>query len=78
MFGAKPKWTRNLQIWGEARVVTVGMDSKTSNKGARMMFVRYGERKHHSIRMWDPSTMRVEVTWDVIWLKHINYQPNDV
>jgi hypothetical protein len=46
MFGAKPKWTRNLQIWGEARVVTVGMDSKTSNKGARMMFVRYGERKH--------------------------------
>ena len=23
MFGANPKWTKNLQVWGEGRVVTV-------------------------------------------------------
>ena len=45
MFGANPKWTEYLLIWGEAGVVTAGKDSKTGNKGATMMFIRYGERK---------------------------------
>ena len=39
MFGANPKWTRNLHLWGEAKVVTVGKDSKTGDKGATMVFM---------------------------------------
>jgi len=34
IFGANPKWTRNLQIWGEARVMTDGNESKTGDKVA--------------------------------------------
>ena len=42
------------------------------------MFVGYGEHKSDCVRMWDPSTMRVVVTRDVIWLKQLNFQPDDV
>jgi hypothetical protein len=69
MFGANPKWTKNLRVWGEGGVVTVGKDSKTGDKGTFMMFVRYDELKRESVGMWDPSTMRVVVTRDIIWLK---------
>ena len=41
MFGVNPKWTRNLCIWEEAGVRTVGKDCKTGDKGATMMLVGY-------------------------------------
>jgi hypothetical protein len=34
MFGAHPKWSRNLCIWGKVGVMTEGKDSKTGTKGA--------------------------------------------
>jgi hypothetical protein len=43
MFGASPKWTKNLCIWGKAEVVTVKKDAKTGDKGVAMMFVGYDE-----------------------------------
>ena len=43
MFGANPKWTKNLQVWGEGGVITVRKDSKTGDKGTCMMFVGYGK-----------------------------------
>ena len=43
MFGANPKRTTNLRVWGEGAIVTVGKDSKTGNKGTRMMFVGYAK-----------------------------------
>ena len=32
MFGAIPKWTANLHVWGEGAIVTVGKDSKLATK----------------------------------------------
>ena len=42
------------------------------------MFVGYSEQDCDSVRMWDPSTMRVVVMRDVIWLKKMHFQPDDV
>jgi hypothetical protein len=42
------------------------------------MFVRYGEHESNSVRMWDPSIMRFVVMRDVIWLKRLHFQPDDV
>ena len=78
MFGANPKWTKNLLVWGEGGVVTVGKDSKIGDKGTCMMFVGYAERKSNSVRMWDPSAMRVVVTQDIILLKRLYFQPDNV
>ncbi len=46
----------------------MGKDSKTGNKGTRMMFVRYGDCESDSVCMWDPIIMEVVVMQDVIWL----------
>ena len=43
-----------------------------------MMFVGYTEHESDSVCMWDPSTMRVVVTRDVIWLKQLHFQTDDV
>ena len=43
-----------------------------------MMFVGYAEQESESVRMWDPSTKRVVVMHDVVWLKRLYFQPNDV
>ena len=51
-----------------------GKNSKTGDKGTMKMFIGYGERESDSIRLWDPSTERVVVMRDVIWLKHVFYQ----
>ena len=53
MFSVNPKWTRNLQVWGEAGVMTVRKDSKTGDKGTKMMFIGYGEHESDSVCMWN-------------------------
>ncbi len=78
MFGVNPKWTRNLQLWGDARAVTVGNNSKTGDKGTMMIFAEHRECKSDSVRTWDPQTMRAVVMQDVIQLKHMHYHPNNV
>jgi hypothetical protein len=66
MFGANPSWSNRLRVWGEARVVAEGKDSKTGDRGATMMFVGYAERESDSMRVWDMLTSRVIVSHDVI------------
>ncbi len=43
-----------------------------------MMFVGYAEQESDSVHMWDPSTMRLVVMHDVIWLKKLHFQPDDM
>ena len=78
MFSVNLKWTKNLPVWGEGRFTTVGKDSKTRDKGTHTLFVRSSEHKSSSVHMWDPTTMRVVVARDVIWLKRLHFQPDDV
>jgi hypothetical protein len=66
LFGANPRWSNILQVWGEAGVVTEGKESKTGDRGATMMFVGYAKRESDSVQMW---TSRVVVSCDIIWLK---------
>ena len=54
MFGVNSKWSTNLHIWGKGGLVTVGKDTKTGNKGTKMMFVGYGKHESDSVCMWDP------------------------
>ena len=42
------------------------------------MFVGYAEQESNSVHMWDPLTMRVLVTSDVIWLKKLYYETDDM
>ena len=42
------------------------------------MFVGYAEQESDSVHMWDPSTMRIVVTHDVIWLEKLYFQPDDM
>lgn len=49
MFGVNLKWTRILQMQGEAGVITVRKDSKTGNYGA-MMFIGYKKSENDSIK----------------------------
>ena len=50
MFGANPTWSKRLHVWGKARVVAEGEDSKTGNRGATMMFVGFAECKSDSVQ----------------------------
>ena len=43
-----------------------------------MMFIGYTEQESDSVHMWDPSTMRVAVMGDFIWLKKLHFQPDDI
>ena len=74
MFGANPSWDQKLCVWGEARVMAEGKDSKTGNRGATMMFLGYAEHESDSVRMWDIHTSRVVVSRDVIWLKRMFFK----
>ena len=75
VYGANPRWACNLHTWGEAGVVKIGKNSKTGDRGTTMMFVGYPiDRESDSVRMWDPSTNRVVVTRDVIWLQQMHFE----
>jgi len=77
MFGANHKWSRNLDLWGKAGVITAGKDFKTCDKGSTMMFAGYDKQESDSIRMWGQQTVQVIVTQDVIRLKGMHFQPLD-
>ena len=68
MFGVNPECTRNLYLWEEARVMTVGNDSKTGDKGATMMLVGYSKQESYCIGMWGMQTARGVETHDIICL----------
>ena len=44
-----------------------------------MMFIGYPpNRESDSVRMWNPSTNRVMVTRDILWLKQMLYEPENM
>ena len=78
IYGSNPRWTKNLQTFGEAGVVKEGKDGKTGNRGIAMVFCGYPyNRESDSMRMWNPGTNRVVTTSDVIWLKRMYYERSD-
>jgi uncharacterized protein YaeQ len=77
MFGEDLKQSRNLDLWGEAGVITARKHFKTCDKGSTMMFVGYSNQESDSIQMWDQQTVRVIVTHDAIRLEGMYFQPLD-
>ena len=79
MFDENPRWSRNLHTWGEAGIVKIRKDGKMDDLREQMMFVVYPpNRESDSLRMWNPSTNRVVVTRDIIWLKRMFYEPENM
>jgi hypothetical protein len=67
-----PKWTQYARTWGEAGTVKVKNKGtpKIANRGIQCMFVSYAkEHTGDTYEMWNPSTGRIHVIRDVIWLK---------
>ena len=72
-----PKWTRALRTWGEAGVVKLKSSTspKMANKGLTCVFVGYAiDHAEGVYRMWNPTTGRIHVSRDVVWLKRMYYQ----
>ena len=73
-YGENQKWVQHLKTWGEAGTVKIATDttSKLEKIGVQCMFVGYAKDHAGDVyRMWDPTTNRVHVTRDVIWLKRM-------
>jgi hypothetical protein len=55
-----PKWTKNLQIFGEAGTVKDGKKGKVLNRGPTMMFVGYSEDHAENVfQMFNPEISRM-------------------
>ena len=79
MFGKNPNWAKDLHTWGEAGVIKEGKDRKTVDCGELMMFVGYpSNRESDSVRMWNPTTNRIVTTRDVIWLKQMFFESDNL
>ena len=79
--GELPKFTAALRTWGEAGVVKV--KTKTSpkmvNRGTTCMFVGYAVNHSDGVyRIWNSDTNRILISRDVVWLKRMFYQKDDV
>ena len=77
--GSLPRWVSYLRTLGEARVVK--LKTKTTAKlvhnGVTCMFVGYTLSHEGNVyRMWDPSTRRIHVSRDIIWLKRMLFENN--
>ena len=63
VYGKLHKWSKNLRTFGETGVVKDGKDSKTEDRGIKMMFVGFPfNRETDSIRMWNPGTNQVNTS----------------
>jgi hypothetical protein len=55
-----PKWTKNLQTFGESGIVKDGKKGKVLARGITMMFVGYSENHAEMVfRMYHPETSRI-------------------
>ena len=72
--GGNPEFSRFLRVWGEAGTVKLrtSMTPKIEDRGMQCMMVGYAlNHPGDTYRMWDPSTGRVHVTRDIIWLRRM-------
>lgn len=72
--GKIPAFAKHLRTWGEAGTVKVKTSTspKLHDKGVHCMFVGYAtDHSGDTYRMYDPTTNRVRITRDVIWLQRM-------
>jgi hypothetical protein len=62
-----PKFVKHLRTFGKAGIVKNTKDGKVGNRGITMMFVGYSST-HAGYRMYNPVTLQVSETQDIIWL----------
>jgi hypothetical protein len=79
--GENPEFAKYLRVWGEAG--TVKTKTKTTPKlfdrGVHCMMVGYAlNHAGDTYRMWDMKTNRVHETRDVIWLKRMYFDKEEV
>eukprot|EP00797_Seminavis_robusta_P025408 Sro4424_g353970.1 Retrotransposon protein (325) ;mRNA; r:373-1349 len=77
VFGENPPYAGYLKTWGEAGTVTITskLQPKGKDRGAVCMFVGYpNAHAGDCYKMWDPSTRRVHVSRDVVWLHRMYYK----
>ena len=75
--GKIPNFVKHLRTWGEAGTVKIKDKStpKVADRGIQCMFVGYAlDHAPDCYRMWNPSTNRLMITRDIIWLQRMFYQ----
>jgi hypothetical protein len=71
-----PDFTEHLRTWGEVGTVKVKTSAtpKIGDRGIQCMFVGYSlDHTADCYEMWNPTTLRVHQTRDVIWLNQMHY-----
>jgi hypothetical protein len=71
-----PKFASHLRTWGEAGTVTIRHKMQPKIEDCRITCVFVGYAVNHEgdcYLMWNPTTMRVFTTRDVIWLNRFYY-----
>jgi hypothetical protein len=64
-----PKFVKHLRTFGEAGIVKNMKDGKVGDRGITMMFVGYlSAHDGNCYRMYNPVTLQVSETRDIIWL----------
>jgi hypothetical protein len=74
--GKNPEFSQYLRTWGEVGMVKVKTDAtpRIGDRGVKCMFVGYSlDHTADCYEMWDPATLRVNQTRDVIWLNRMYY-----
>ena len=79
--GQLPKFSAHVRNWGEAGIVKIASDmsSKLQERGTICMFIGYcDDHGSDAYEMFNPKTKRYYKTRDVIWLKRMFYNDNNV
>jgi hypothetical protein len=74
--GNNPEFSEYLRTWGEVGTVKIKTNAtpRIGDRGIQCMFVGYSlDHTADCYGMWDPATLRVHQTRDVIWLNHMYY-----
>ena len=76
--GKFPCFAHHLRTWGEAGTVKTitGKVFKVLDRGVQCMLVGYALNHDGNVYpMWNPSTNRVLISRDIIWLKRMYFEP---
>jgi hypothetical protein len=81
--GQVPKYLNNLRTWREAGTVKLSTRSHTKldHGGCSCIFVGYSTATAHAddtYCTWDPSSRRVNITRDIIWLNIMLFDQSDI
>ncbi len=72
-----PKWTKNLCLFGEARVVKIGKDGKLLDSGVTCTYVNYANKQlSDCYQMYNPKSGKIIETRDIQWLNKMFFRNN--